>query len=347
MRHKLVLVTVIFIVYIFYSIAFQNLNENKSINASTKDEYHELNLLFSFPKENNDTTFIAYPTEMLIDEEQSIYICDNWGNKIIKFSENGNLLKIIGCKGQGPGEFLFPSSLCTDNKGNFFVIDVNNRRIQLFDKQWNYLSSFKMIKLPHDIVHYKDEIFGITISDLEAKKHLISVYSEKGRLLREFGEYLDFSYNLTSMASKALIKFFDNKLYVLFQYYPFLKIYGLNGELVQTIEFNKLNYKELLANNYNFAKFKKGLRVYPFKFLFRAFDVTEVGIFVGLYGEDIVIDRYDFNGKFIQRFKRTHKEEKFYLFDFRVFKANESEFKFYILNKEGIPKVDVCIASSK
>jgi len=343
MRSKFSLIIITFFLSTFSSIVLQHVQE--CIFAATPAEIkcYELKSQFSFPDEKKDEILIAYPTQLAIDEDGNIYICDHMGHNILKYSRSGKLLKIIGRKGQGPGEFIFPNALCYAN-AKLFITDVGNGRLQILDKKGAYLSSFKMINFPINIAIMKNEIFGITIPRFGNQKHLISVFNEKGRLLRKFGEFLSFVTNLTPSASEALIKAFGNKIYVLFQYYPVLRIYSLKGELIQQIEFNELNYKKLIPNNYDWSKFKKGKRAYPFTYLFTTFDVTEEGIFVGIYNENIIIDHYNFNGKFKNRFKRIHKQENFYLFDFKVFKQKNTNFKFYILNREGIPKIDVCTA---
>jgi len=342
MRRNIALIALIYLLNNHSPINFQSLCDLLFAAPPVRIEYQELKLLFSFPDEQKDKILIAFPSEMEMDEERNIYIADYHGNTVLKYSPDGKLLKEIGGEGQGPGEFIHPFSLCYDN-GKLYITDVINSRLQIFDKTGNYLSSFKIITFPGSIAYAQDELFGITISRFSnEEEYLIFVYNKKGRLLRKFGKYLDLVPNLSPFVSKALIKIFRNRVYVLYHYYPILKIFDLNGKLLQKIDFNQLNYKKLVPNNYDWSKLKIGQMKISTTWLFRAFDVTEEGIFLGLYDKDIIIDQYDYNGKFKQRFQRAHKEEDFYLFDFRIFKQNESEFKFYILNSEGIPKIDVC-----
>ena len=312
-------------------------------NKFSKIKAQELQLEFSFPKEDEEL-LLAYPSQMEVDEEGNIYICDGGLSSIIKYTRNGKLLKVIGRKGKGPGEFINQHIFCYD-QGKLFISDRG--RIQILDKEGNYLSSFKIFRYPWSLSHFEDRIFApLMYYRIQETKdlHLISIFNEKGRVVGEFGEFLKFMPNIPD-ASHCLLKIYGEKLYVLFVYFPILRVYSVSGQLLQVIEFEELKYAKRVPGNYKVKPIinPDGTQTIPLRFLFRAFDVTEEGIFVGLYDPDIIIDRFDFDGKFIQRFKRQHKTEEFYLFDFKVFKKNENELEFYILNQEEVPKVDVCI----
>ena len=92
---------------------------------------------------------------------------------------------------------------------------------------------------------------------------------------------------------------------------------------------------------------KKNQITFPFRYLFRAFDVTKDGIWLGIFNEDLIIDRFDLNGKFKQRFIRKHEEEKIYLHDFIVKNVGENNCEFWVLNSELYAKIDVLNASIK
>lgn len=66
-----------------------------------------------------------------IDDEGNIYLCDIGACNIKKFSPDGNFLKIIGRKGQGPGEFSMPWRMAVTSD-RLFVYDGGNRRLCTF-----------------------------------------------------------------------------------------------------------------------------------------------------------------------------------------------------------------------
>ncbi len=73
------------------------------------------------------------PTDVTWDPEGNIYISDGYINsRVAKFDKNGQWVKQWGGPGRGPGELNTPHSIAADAKGNIFVADRGNRRIQVF-----------------------------------------------------------------------------------------------------------------------------------------------------------------------------------------------------------------------
>lgn len=66
--------------------------------------------------------------DMGFDGAGNIYLCDIRACNIKKFSSDGKFLKIIGRKGQGPGEFSMPWRMAVTND-RLFVYDGGNRRL--------------------------------------------------------------------------------------------------------------------------------------------------------------------------------------------------------------------------
>ncbi len=68
------------------------------------------------------------------------YISDGYINsRVAKVDKDGNWLKSWGTPGDGPGQFNTPHSIAVDAKGNVYVADRGNRRIQVFDGEGNFL----------------------------------------------------------------------------------------------------------------------------------------------------------------------------------------------------------------
>ncbi len=92
---------------------------------------------------------IERPTGIAVDRERKrIYLADTGHTQskehtVKIFSFDGKLVGKIG-KGKGavPGSFLFPTYLTVDREGNLYVTDSLNCRVQKFDPNGKYLSSF-------------------------------------------------------------------------------------------------------------------------------------------------------------------------------------------------------------
>jgi hypothetical protein len=71
------------------------------------------------------------------DEQGNIYISDAMDYSIKKFGSSGQLLKKVGRRGQGPGEFLAPRLLASSS-GFVFATDQTITGIQVFDEDLVY-----------------------------------------------------------------------------------------------------------------------------------------------------------------------------------------------------------------
>jgi streptogramin lyase len=77
-------------------------------------------------------------TDMTWDPAGNVYISDGYINsRVAKASKNGDWLKSWGERGNKPGEFNTPHSIAADARGNIYVADRGNRRIQVFDGEGN------------------------------------------------------------------------------------------------------------------------------------------------------------------------------------------------------------------
>jgi DNA-binding beta-propeller fold protein YncE len=73
------------------------------------------------------------PTGLVRDAQHGIvYVSDTYSHDIKVFSDDGKLIKTIGHRGEGDGEFNFPTHLAFAN-GQLYVTDTLNSRVQIFD----------------------------------------------------------------------------------------------------------------------------------------------------------------------------------------------------------------------
>jgi len=90
------------------------------------------------------------PTDVAWDPEGNTYISDGYINsRVAKIDKNGNWVKQWGTKGSAPGQFNTVHSIAADAKGNIYVADRGNRRIQVYDGEGKLLNSIR-IDVPFD-----------------------------------------------------------------------------------------------------------------------------------------------------------------------------------------------------
>ena len=89
-------------------------------------------------------------TDVTWDKAGDTFISDGYINsRVAKVDKNGDWVKSWGTAGAGPGQFLQPHSIATDAEDHVYVADRGNRRIQVFDKDGNYLREIH-IDVPYD-----------------------------------------------------------------------------------------------------------------------------------------------------------------------------------------------------
>jgi hypothetical protein len=89
-------------------------------------------------------------TDVAFDPAGNAYISDGYINsRVAKVDRNGKWLKSWGDRGAKPGEFNTPHSIAADAKGNIYVADRGNRRIQVFDGEGAFLRAIT-IDVPYD-----------------------------------------------------------------------------------------------------------------------------------------------------------------------------------------------------
>jgi streptogramin lyase len=94
------------------------------------------------------------PTDVTWDTHGNIFISDGYINsRVAKFDKNGDWVKQWGDRGKEPGQFNTPHSIAADAKGNIYVADRGNRRIQVFDPDGNFVRMIQIDVPPPPVIH--------------------------------------------------------------------------------------------------------------------------------------------------------------------------------------------------
>jgi DNA-binding beta-propeller fold protein YncE len=74
------------------------------------------------------------PTDVCAQEAGDVfYVCDNDNHQVHAYTSRGELLQILGKRGEALGAFRYPATVTLDGKNNVCVVDALNARVQLFD----------------------------------------------------------------------------------------------------------------------------------------------------------------------------------------------------------------------
>ncbi|MBG9375241.1 hypothetical protein I5907_03295 [Panacibacter sp. DH6] len=108
----------------------------------------------------SDRLHFNKPTSVAVTPGGSFYVADGYGNsRIIKFSPKGKFLFQWGTQGKNEGQFQIPHDISLDKKGNVYVADRENKRVQVFDSTGKFLlnisdTSFgKIYSVETDTIH--------------------------------------------------------------------------------------------------------------------------------------------------------------------------------------------------
>jgi len=82
------------------------------------------------------------PGGMAIDNKGNLLVLDFGSSSVHVFSPKGEVVKTVGKRGSGSGEFAVPRELVVDRFGNLFIADTLNHRIQVFDPDGNFVLAF-------------------------------------------------------------------------------------------------------------------------------------------------------------------------------------------------------------
>ena len=83
------------------------------------------------------------PTDIAWDNAGNAFIADGYNNsRVVKVDAHGRWVKTWGERGAEQGQFNILHSIASDARGNVYVADRSNRRIQVFDADGTFLRQF-------------------------------------------------------------------------------------------------------------------------------------------------------------------------------------------------------------
>jgi len=85
------------------------------------------------------------PTDVAWDPQGNIFVSDGYVNhRVVKFDKNGRFLKQVGSEKSGKehGQFNLPHGIAVDGKGTVYVADRANNRMEVYDNDLNYKTTY-------------------------------------------------------------------------------------------------------------------------------------------------------------------------------------------------------------
>jgi DNA-binding beta-propeller fold protein YncE len=109
-----------------------------------------LNRVFGYAPDGSYMVAIGHddelqgPAGLAIDQARKLlYVADSSKHQIFCYSTvDGSIVRTLGKRGSGPGDFNFPTNLFVDAQGRLYVADTLNFRIQILDPDGQVLRTF-------------------------------------------------------------------------------------------------------------------------------------------------------------------------------------------------------------
>ena len=158
-----------------------------------------------------------------------IFVVDSGSDSLLKFDKTGKLLKSVGDRGSGEGQFKNPNGL-TIVDDEMIVCDGTNNRLQVFTSDLVFTRQFGsegsgngQFKLPVDITHCDDKD-GRNLYVCNFSSNCVQVFTMQGKYLHSLVAQGDITYPI-GIAT-------DGELVYIAQQSGLLHIYRKNGEKV-------------------------------------------------------------------------------------------------------------------
>ena len=278
----------------------------------------EIKIIREFP---NEEQMVAYDYVLgrgtrfdYCPAEKSIFFCSQRQHVVIKIDLYGNLIKIIGRRGQGPSEFNLPLfSYVADEF--LFVSDNGNSRIQIFTLDGNYVRQIRMIEGILSMVSIENQLYMLLLREYEKSTNspvVYGIYEMDGKVVRYFGKFDKTDYRTFFHDNIQTVRTIQEKLHCLQLYGTIYRIYDKEGGLIREIQ---LENNPLLDPEYK----KTG-----WLFAYTSFDVDEEKIYATHAGKGkVFINVFDSGGKILQKyFIKQETNDVYEVSDMRIIKQD-------------------------
>ena len=136
------------------------------------------------------------PTGLALDDKfKKLYVVDTHSHHVQVFDlETLEYLQTIGRRGRDDGDFNFPSYAAVNSKGDLYVVDTMNGRVQSFDKDGRFNLSFGefgdipgMFARPKGIaIDSEDHVYVV-----DSAFNNVQIFNDEGQILMDFSQYGD------------------------------------------------------------------------------------------------------------------------------------------------------------
>ncbi|HEY7287194.1 MAG TPA: 6-bladed beta-propeller [Vicinamibacterales bacterium] len=147
-------------------------------------------------EKGNDATHFNLPSGIAILHNGNIIVTDGYGNnRVVMFDKSGKFIKQVakgqggpGDKGKGSGEWDLPHKLAVDADENLYIIDREGHRIEVFDRNLNYIRDIRNDWNPWDVAISRKGTDGIGFIADHKDERVQKFQLKDGKILATWGK---------------------------------------------------------------------------------------------------------------------------------------------------------------
>jgi len=231
--------------------------------------------------------------------DNKIYCTDGFNQRIVVFDEDLNFVCEFGKFGQGPGEINGPIGIAFNRDGRYVIANMNNRRLDIFNKNDNFLYSINLLNTDLMVYPRTDDKGRIYYSSLP-DSCLISISNFDNNYRGKIGKPTNIGFDGYGFELENMIYFqVDNKgdIYCSFRHLPFIRKYDSSWKLVYEYDYSNIpGIKEIIIEHKK--KNPEHLKTsWSAKCLCTGFDVDDRYIYIFFGYEGAISNRYYHNNE--------------------------------------------------
>lgn len=163
--------------YFLSILIFASLIMNYSLNAQkTKSTAKTYDFVLESKIGDAGNNFLSFPSGIFIDSKNNICVTDTKDICVKVFDKKGKLIKKLGQKGSGPGDFGWMQFTQNDSKGNLIIYDFLKKRLSVYDRNYKFLKTININDGIDDFISLPNNQYMAVVRGIHSKTNQLTKY---------------------------------------------------------------------------------------------------------------------------------------------------------------------------